>query len=352
MTTFSSSLLCSAQLPGICPDFRGVLPTSTPCLPSDSRAWLAEYSSDLVRRKDMLGISALLRSTTFPSPSTSLQVLPERRAHAHFGRKAVPNVQVNVVRPALSNSARRPEQTGTAALNAGKDLLSGVSGPETAFGSWEAPLQECTVCQRSKFLVDFEKTVTTVEKRTEFCRACLATHRAMRMGRPLHHLSLSVDAAWDKGKACLRCGHLKEIRDYARNNIKADGFEIYCRACICEKRAARIELPPVDAPQQCRACGQAKAASEFYANKGNSTGLGTICKRCGIKSTLKYRAKIGAATSLPRDKKVCSNCGESKNVAEFYRAPGSIDGYGGLCKNCAIDRSTAAQKLRRKGPVG
>lgn len=340
MATVSSPLLCTATLSGICPNFRGVAPASTSCV---RKARLADLCNGVVIARGVLGRPALLRCSPSPSPGSFLRVEPERPAHSGCGRRNV-GLRVHAVRPALSDNAHQPKRTETAARDAAKDLLPGASSPATGLGNLEAPLKECTICQRLKFPVDFEKTVSTADKRTEACRACLAAYRAGRLGRPLHHLSLSLDEAWDKGKSCARCGHFKEIRDYARNMRKADGLNIYCRACASQKWDAEPTFPPADVPQQCDTCGQVKAASEYFANSKKRSGLANICKMCSVKRVGNYRKKLGESPSLPREEKICSGCGENKKVAEFSKNPGTLDGFDNVCKKCALAR-VAARKL-------
>jgi hypothetical protein len=81
----------------------------------------------------------------------------------------------------------------------------------------------CIECRRTKALDDFEKVTTSLDNRTEKCRACLTVVKAMRSGKELHHLALSVEEAWDKAKTCSSCGRKKETRDFHRDASAKDG---------------------------------------------------------------------------------------------------------------------------------
>jgi hypothetical protein len=152
--------------------------------------------------------------------------------------------------PALVESEGRSNQ-GTAEKHVGVLEGSegiGVSGiePIVDASNFDKPVKRCSACGYSKLLVDFEKTKTTKDKRTEVCRACLAVIRARCLSedRDLYHLELAPEEAWERAKICTKCGVRKEIRDFYRKKGSKDGTTARCRSCMSNyNKALPVVLP-------------------------------------------------------------------------------------------------------------
>lgn len=138
----------------------------------------------------------------------------------------------------------------------------------TTESTQESQVKICPECQHSKLLVDFEKTVTTMDGRTEICRACLAVLRAKSTQKELHHLGISVTEAWERAKACRKCGVTKELRDFARASQSKGQTYPYCRACTSAIPNAWARWSPPDQPLRCNRCGKVKAANaSLWSNR-------------------------------------------------------------------------------------
>lgn len=62
----------------------------------------------------------------------------------------------------------------------------------------------CIQCQRAKLACDFQKIKSSTDKRADTCRACLAVVKARRLDEDMGHLSIGVDEAWERAKACTK----------------------------------------------------------------------------------------------------------------------------------------------------
>lgn len=194
----------------------------------------------------------------------------------------------------------------------------------------------CIECRHTKALDDFEKTKSSLDNRTEKCRACLAVVKAVRLGKELHHLALSVEEAWDKAKTCSSCGRKKVIRDFYRQAAKKDGLAPKCRACLSRIHDARPKTRPVlDIPRRCLYCNMVKLAGEFYLDNKTSTGLNSGCKSC-IKQLRKDRRSRLKPCGIHRQTKLCTRCGEVKHASSFGIKFESLDGLQLLCKQCRV----------------
>ncbi|GAQ86218.1 hypothetical protein KFL_002760145 [Klebsormidium nitens] len=170
----------------------------------------------------------------------------------------------------------------------------------------------------------------------------------------MHHLSLNVEESWERAKSCARCGILKELRDFGRNIRKAEGIEIYCRACKCQmERQQPDRLPaPESTPLPCNRCGETKPGAEFALDKKRLRGRAVICKQCFSERRRQlYRRHRDAEVLARTQPKHCIECGEEKAVAEFHRNRAAVDGLQDKCKACCNAYNTrrrAGQKARRE----
>jgi hypothetical protein len=238
-------------------------------------------------------------------------------------------VVTDEVRKAGTGIGRQKNESKVINVELVRKSVDGASGGH--------PLKLCTECNYHKQLRDFEETVTSIDGRTDYCRACLATLRARRSGRKLHHLALTVEEAWEDAKTCSNCFQLKEIRDFSRNHRSKDGTQSGCRSCVSEGYSARPAWSPVDTPQQCNHCGVVKPANEFARRKASCTGRSYFCKACHNMHLRELRKNLSASTVvIQRIKKVCTSCGQNKLASEYSKARRNSDGLQEDCKECRL----------------
>jgi hypothetical protein len=200
--------------------------------------------------------------------------------------------------------------------------------------------------------VDFEKTVSSIDERTETCRACLAALKATRPGsrNAAVHLRLTPEEAWERAKICTGCNIYEEIRDFAQNMQTNDGTEYRCRSCISyryKQRRVRALMLPVDTPQQCKQCNEVKPATEYYRNMTSPSGLHVLCKPCYRRREKDRHLRLEKVkVFVQRQEKLCTTCKRTKPVSAFHKNRARrIDGLDDICKDC----SRANCKRRRQG---
>lgn len=213
--------------------------------------------------------------------------------------------------------------------------VAGGASAASAADLDERQVKTCLECQHSKLVVDFEKTVSSMDGRTDVCRACLAVSWAKSTQRELHHLGMSVTEAWERAKACRRCGLTKELRDFARDSSRKDQMQARCRACSSAFNRGLRQYPPTDQPLQCIRCGEVRAATQFPVNLRMSIGRSRTCKSCIYERT-KHMQQTRRSTQvyIPRETKRCSACGKEKLVCEFYLDSKEVDGLRNVCRSC------------------
>lgn len=228
----------------------------------------------------------------------------------------------------------------------------GIASPLSEVIDSICVVKPCTHCQRSKPLIDFEKTVTTLDGRTNDCRACLAVIRAKRARKALHHMALSVEESWERAKPCTKCGLVKEFRDFSRHAKGKDGTYGHCRACQSTLMLTRRQLvahKPTEEPQRCRACLEVKEADKFFPDAGRLTGRQSLCIDCHCKEKVEiYKRVKEAPVHVWKATRRCGTCQQEKPRSSFYKRPLSIDGLTDKCIACKkiYDKSRAKVKRR------
>lgn len=248
-------------------------------------------------------------------------------------------------------------RSGSVADGIGADEGSKQFGAAPALGEVvdvDPVAKTCTQCQRSKPIVDFEKTIVTLDGRTDECRACLAAVRAMRARKPLHHLALSVEESWERAKTCSGCGLVKEFRDFSRRVRSKDGTYHVCRACHSDVLVARRRggpHRPADEPQRCCECLEVKDADQFFTDGGLLTGRKSVCRICyARKQAEQYQAAKEVQIHIWKATRRCRTCQQEKPRAEFYRRPLTIEGLASNCIACfkLYDKLRSAEGEERR----
>lgn len=289
-----------------------------------------------------------LKSSTFAE-----SLISSRRKAAVFRRDATSIPASDIVQQ-LDQEEEGPAASSGEESRRRSSKESQESEPDkSSAGASKASSKLCASCAHSKHIVDFEKKRGGSELRSDLCRACLAAIRAERVGLDLHHLSLTVEESWERAKACPRCRVVKELRDFGRNVRKAEGIDIYCRACKCQMERQQPDRAPAPetTPLPCNRCGETKPAAEFALDKKRLRGRAVICKECFAERRRQLYRRHKAAEVLARTQpKHCVECGVEKAVDEFHKNRAAVDGLQDKCKACCNaynSRRRAAGKARQ-----
>lgn len=266
------------------------------------------------------------------------------------GRTQIASVQGKAAGPVSEGQSSQGMAKKHVGMSVGSEGIR-VSGmaPIVDASTLGNPPKKCSVCGYSKPLVDFEDTVSSADKRTEACRACLAALRAKRRGgRELYHLKLTPEEAWERANICSKCGLRKEFRDFYRNKETKDGTSTICRSCRSIYDKALPVVLPVDTPQQCDKCNKVKPTTEYVRKKKSPNGLSNICKPCKREYDKQRHTRLQASNvHIQRHEKLCTKCGKVKLTSEFPKNLVRIDGLHAWCNLCCIE-----EKRARRASVG
>ena len=105
----------------------------------------------------------------------------------------------------------------------------------------------------------------------------------------------------------------------------------------------------------CSSCrGEFPRSAEFFSKGRCNDGMASFCRKCdNLRVQLKASAKkIGTKFSQASLlEKVCKDCGERKQLREFYMSSHFQDGKTSSCKNC-IDENYDLKQKRKHHPDG
>lgn len=131
-------------------------------------------------------------------------------------------------------------------------------------------------------------------------------------------------------KYCGRCKKLKPVSEF--NKSTAYGYQSFCKECKKEK----YKLQPNFEPQQtgtkiCSCCGQEKEINAFSISKKSENGRSSKCKEC----ISKYDASRTFFVQM-EGTKFCPRCKQELPITDFCIARGNPTGRFYCCKNCVI----------------
>lgn len=168
-------------------------------------------------------------------------------------------------------------------------------------------LKECTKCGETKPVSEYYKNKVFKDGLQYSCKKCALSYANARyVPRPKtpRRLTLAVDGL----KECCTCRETKPVAEYHKNNSKADGLEIYCKACYKQKRALYREQN-LQSQKRYRERNKAKIAEirrKYYLKNrerlGNYSREYRKCLPTGvyeIKNKITKKSYIGQSTRYP-----------------------------------------------------
>ena len=162
-------------------------------------------------------------------------------------------------------------------------------------------------------------------------------------------------------KNCVKCGHSKELDDFHRTSISADGRVNTCKECkrvydrnrhsaIRDGEMVYVNRPVVGAAEKvCCRCGVKKIASEFYKRSKARDGLCSHCIDCAKLAKKAYYAANSERIKREVKRYYRDHKDERRDYSKKYYAENSdrllADGFDYRNKN--RDRINARARLYR-----
>lgn len=150
------------------------------------------------------------------------------------------------------------------------------------------------------------------------------------------------------GKVCTKCGEWKPLGKFRKDKYKVGGYRSYCKKCSNKYeryRESDLFVPLRDLyvvldPKVCTICGLSKSLEDYYLNSRCRDGHTGACKDCtnNYRMDLSKKNKEKFILLGKVEVKMCSDCLLTKPSSEFYSNPLSKDGLSYVCKLCTNAR--------------
>lgn len=135
----------------------------------------------------------------------------------------------------------------------------------------------------------------------------------------------------ESGKACARCGIVKPLDDFSKDNRKRLGVRSYCKKCVAELATERRESNPEKSKEQKRMAQRKRRATKqgccdnFTACQWEALKKkhGGKCLRCGSRKDLQPDHVVplskGGSDSIDNIQPLCGKCNREKqaNVIDY-----------------------------------
>ena len=148
----------------------------------------------------------------------------------------------------------------------------------------------CTKCKVEKPLESFNRSQSSKDGLTHWCRNCAAAYNASYKEKNKDKgREVSV-----KTNTCLKCGQTKPAGEFYKHKGKKNGLDNRCKECVL-KRWKSLSFPVSVEEKKCSVCGFVKSADCFNKDKTKTTGLESHCREC--------QSRYNAATRETRNQK-------------------------------------------------
>lgn len=142
-------------------------------------------------------------------------------------------------------------------------------------------------------------------------------------------------------KKCNKCGEVKFVQEFYKNNKSIDGLGSQCKPCDKETRKKNYELmklkdKPLKETKKCNVCKETKTRDNFHIANTSGDGLAKICIACSLKQQ-KFHMEVNRNKTKYTDEDfniTCSLCKQSKSKSNYYKNNTTTNGYSYRCKSC------------------
>jgi hypothetical protein len=144
-------------------------------------------------------------------------------------------------------------------------------------------------------------------------------------------------------KLCKRCGVIRSKTDFGRLRRSPDGLRKECNTCRTTYRRSKGDKPrrkffTDTIAKVCNACGMIKTLSFYYTNQATKDKKTSICIECETRRKKQKTIFNGKKTinqhGCKIDKRICTGCGNAKQLDEYPIARQCSDGRASECKSC------------------
>ena len=135
----------------------------------------------------------------------------------------------------------------------------------------------CEKCKKTLTVSSFDKTGESYRHTCKTCRYIRT--KELRKKRSLKNENKVV---FKQNKTCITCKAEKSTNDFNRSSTTKDGISSYCRACFSKNRKKSVNTLPVTIinSKSCNTCGTLKLLSEFKKTKKSADGHFHKCIGC------------------------------------------------------------------------
>jgi 5-methylcytosine-specific restriction endonuclease McrA len=138
-------------------------------------------------------------------------------------------------------------------------------------------------------------------------------------------------------KTCSKCGIEKDTSFFGRHSKTKDSLQIWCKVCVKEysKTYGCSIVNKEITVKQCTKCNIEKNVKEFAKDKYKKDGYSVICKECNkTKVSLYQKQNKLRVDAVVTEVQKCSICGVEKNKTYFAEDKAVKNGLYHYCNEC------------------
>ena len=189
----------------------------------------------------------------------------------------------------------------------------------------------CTKCNQNKSLSKYNKNKSKSSGFRNNCKLCESIAKQQYRD---NNRQINANKIYNENdvKQCSRCEQSKPLTDYQKNITTVDGLQSRCKSCqsITDKyyrdNNRKINANNIyneNDVKICSKCQQSKLLTEFNKVNRKSDGLRSSCKQCKSIVTKHYNDNNRQINSNKiyneNDVKTCPKCKKQKLFTEFYK---------------------------------
>jgi hypothetical protein len=176
--------------------------------------------------------------------------------------------------------------------------------------------KKCDECKQIKSLNEYSKSRNK-------CKDC-----RRRLKKDYYYKTKTIEKPKIENMCCYKCNETKPINEFRKDKSRITGYTTICKECLNEyKREYKANVKQREkekiTEKLCKKCGKIKPISEYHKENVTKTGYRNKCKECyNERERDKSKKKVNT-------KRKCINCHVIKDKSNFDE--GNI-----RCKECEL----------------